>query len=239
MDAGNYEIPEDAKWSRDTLVALILPYQKANGGFGLSLESDVSSIDITAMAIQALAAYRTDEPAVRTAMNKALDYLREKLTFNAGFMEGGWENSCSAAQVLVALTEAGIDPMLEQNGFTRGDNNLVKNLLSFERENGFAVYSGSSGGVMLMSTQQVTYALEAWRRMVNGENALFDLTDVDKTPGGSDGDNGDENDGNEENGNNSNSGGTGGQNGPDVIPPATGGSGNITTGGNQETWELP
>ncbi len=98
LDAGQFEIPKDAKWSRDTLVALILPYQKADGGFGLSLESNISSVDITAMAVQALADYRTTEPAVHTAMNKALDYLREKLTLNAGYLEGGWENSCSAAQ---------------------------------------------------------------------------------------------------------------------------------------------
>lgn len=225
LDAGQFEIPKDAKWNRDTLVVLILPYQKADGGFGLSLESSTTSVDITAMAVQALADYRTTEPAVRTAVNKALDYLREKLTLNAGYLEGGWENSCSAAQVLVALTEAGIDPMLEQNGFTCGENNLVSNLLSFQREQGFAVYSGSSGGVILMSTQQVTYALEAWCRMLNGENTLFDLTDVDKAPGGSEGNNG-----NAGNGNNSVEGS---QNHVPVAPPAAGGSGNGSAGGPQ------
>lgn len=233
LDAGKYEVPKDAKWDRDTLVALILPYQKANGGFGLSLESDMSSIDITAMAVQALADYRADEPAVRTAMNKALDYLREKLTFNAGFLEGGSENSCSAAQVLVALTEAGIDPMLEQNGFTRGDKNLVTNLLSFEREKGFAVYSNSDSGVILMSTQQVTFALEAWRRMANGENTLFDLTDVDEVPGGGEGGDGGDGDSSDGEDSDNDSSSEGGQDGGSVLPPTAGGAGNVINGGTE------
>ena len=38
LDGRNYEIPKDAKWSRKDLIDQILKFQKASGGFGLSLE---------------------------------------------------------------------------------------------------------------------------------------------------------------------------------------------------------
>lgn len=178
LDAGKYDVPSDALWTRELLIANILPYQKSNGRFGLSLSSDMSSVDITAMALQALAPYQQDL-AVKAAVRKALSYLKEKMTANAGYLEGGSENSCSAAQVLVALTSMGIDPLLEQNGFTRGERNLITNLMSFKEDEGFRVYSNNNNGVQLMSTQQVTFALESYRRMLEGRNGIFDLTDAD------------------------------------------------------------
>lgn len=178
LDAGKYDVPSDALWTRELLIANILPYQKSNGRFGLSLSSDMSSVDITAMALQALAPYQQDL-AVKAAVRKALSYLKEKMTASAGYLEGGSENSCSAAQVLVALTSMGIDPLLEQNGFTRGERNLITNLMSFKEDEGFRVYSNNNNGVQLMSTQQVTFALESYRRMLEGRNGIFDLTNAD------------------------------------------------------------
>ena len=40
LDGRNYEIPKDAKWSRKDLIDQILKFQKASGGFGLSLDND-------------------------------------------------------------------------------------------------------------------------------------------------------------------------------------------------------
>ena len=50
----------------------------------------MSSVDITAMALQALAPYQQDL-AVKAAVRKALSYLKEKMTANAGYLEGGSE----------------------------------------------------------------------------------------------------------------------------------------------------
>lgn len=185
LDANNYTVPDDALWNRQTLIDMILPYQKEDGGFGLTTEAG-NSVDITAMAIQALAKYQ-QQPKVADAMQKALTYLKDKQTYNAGFMEGGSENSCSAAQVLTALTAAGINPLEQQNGFVYGKNNIVSNLLQFQVENGFKTYLNSSDeadSVKLMSSQQVTFALESYRRLLNGENSIFDLTDVKVETGG-------------------------------------------------------
>ncbi len=189
LDAGAFTVPEDALWDRNDLVNYILPYQKSTGGFGLSSEN-VDSVDVTAMAVQALHPYRS-LPEVNTALRKALAYLQDKLTLNAGYVEGGSENSCSASQVLIALTSMGMDPLNEETGFTMGSNDLVKNLLSFKANEGFHTYAGISSGVKAMSTQQAVMALEAYVRLLNGQNSLFDLTgepEEPDTPG--DGDNG-------------------------------------------------
>ncbi len=233
LDANDYAIPDNAIWSRDSLIKLILTYQKQDGGFGLSSEN-ITSVDMTAMAMQSLApyTYRTD---VKNAIAKAEQYLQERLTINAGFVEGGSENSCTAAQVLIALTALGIDPLDEDNGYTRGDKNLLTNLYSFKTESGFKTYQNSSDealSVMLMSTQQVTMALESYQRFLNGEPSLYKVTDPytgDNTGDGGDTDNG----GNTGNGSNNGNGGStnnGGNNDqwwlvyPQTPPPAFSGS---------------
>ena len=55
LDGRNYKIPEDAKWSRKDIITQILKFQKASGAFGLSLDNDLASIDMTGMALQSLA----------------------------------------------------------------------------------------------------------------------------------------------------------------------------------------
>ncbi|MBS5323345.1 MAG: DUF4430 domain-containing protein [Lachnospiraceae bacterium] len=178
LDCQNAEIPKDAVWTREKLIQHILTFQTQEGGFGLT-DNKFSSIDMTGMALQALAPYRNDDsyPEVKTAFDKALEHMKENMTENAGFLDSGKENSCTTAQVLTALTAAGIDPLDKSNGFTKtGNKNIVKNLDSYKAESGFMWQQGQKGNGM--ATQQVTYAMEAYRRFAENENRLYDLTDV-------------------------------------------------------------
>lgn len=177
-DAKNYEIPSDALWTRDTLIEKILSFQnQENGGFGLSNNKTVS-VDITAMTLQGLAPYNNDNyPEVQKAFEKALDYLRNEMLSDCGYFVEGADNGCSAAQVLTALSVAGIDPLNKENGFTKGKNNLVSKLNDFKLESGFTTFGGSKTPD-IMASSQIGYALEAYRRFANGENSLYDLTDV-------------------------------------------------------------
>lgn len=178
LDCQNAEIPKDAVWTREKLIQHILTFQTKEGGFGLT-NNKFSSIDMTGMALQALAPYRNNDsyPEVKTAFDKALEHMKENMTENAGFVDSGKENSCTTAQVLTALTAAGIDPLDKINGFTKtGNKNIVKNLDSYKAESGFMWQQGQSGNGM--ATQQVTYAMEAYRRFAENENHLYDLTDV-------------------------------------------------------------
>lgn len=60
LDTKDYEVPQGARWTRETLIEKILTFQNANGGFGLS-SADTVSVDVTAMTLQALAPYRDME----------------------------------------------------------------------------------------------------------------------------------------------------------------------------------
>ena len=177
LDAWKSEIPSDARWTREKLIEKILSFQTEEGGFGL-FDNKSSSIDMTGMALQSLAPYYNNDkyPEVRKAVDKSLSYLKSQKTGNAGYIDGGSENSCSTAQVLTALAALNIDPVKEESGFTSNLKNIITNLDGYKAETGFGINNaeGSNG----MATQQVTYALVAYQRMMEGRNGLYDITDV-------------------------------------------------------------
>lgn len=178
LDGRNYEIPKDAKWSRKNLVEQILKFQKASGGFGLSLDNDTTGIDMTGMALQALAPYYDNSayPEVKPAVDKALKHFKDNITINAGFLDMGSENSCTTAQVLTAVSALNIDPTVKENGFVQNGNNMISNLHTYKKDAGFAWQATMQG--QEMATQQVTYALVAYQRMEEGQTRLYDFTDV-------------------------------------------------------------
>lgn len=177
LDSRDYAIPEDALWSREALIEMLLRFQATDGGFGMS-NSNAGDVDITGMLLQALAPYNTSTyPKVQTAVTNALNYLKGEMTDTAGYIAQGGENACSAAQVLTALAALGVDPTDSANGFTIVTQNLITNLDSFKLSSGFYWLAGTETA-NLMGTQQITYALEAYRRYAEGKNALYDLTDI-------------------------------------------------------------
>lgn len=178
LDGRNYEIPKNAKWSRKDLVEQILKFQKASGGFGLSLDNDTTGIDMTGMALQALAPYYDNSayPEVKPAVDKALKHFKDNITINAGFLDMGSENSCTTAQVLTAVSALNINPTVKENGFVQNGNNMISNLHTYKKDAGFAWHATMQG--QEMATQQVTYALVAYQRMAEGQTRLYDFTDV-------------------------------------------------------------
>ena len=180
LDSYNYEVPADAENTRDSLIKGLLDYQMSNGGFNLNFGKDASlndpMLDITAMAIQSLANYK-DRPEVKQAIDKALEYINERLTGNAGFINEGGENSCTQAQVIVALSKLEINFLSPSEGFIRNNKNIITRLQEFKANGGFVLINDGRKADGL-STAQATYALEAYRRFESGEKALFDLTDV-------------------------------------------------------------
>lgn len=179
LDSHDYSIPDGATWTRKKLIDTILTFQTADGGFGLN-DNKTDSTDMTGMALQSLAPYYNDEHKnVVNAVDKAIAYLEEVMTDNCGFVEGGSENSCTVAQIITALSALGIDCTDKSSGFTWGNKSMITNICSFATlPNGFKIYASGSDTVDEMSTQQVTYALTAYDRMIEGKNALYDLTDV-------------------------------------------------------------
>ena len=148
-----------------------------DGGWSLTGTGD-SDVDITAMALQALAKYQ-DQKAVKTATDKALTYLSNVQDSKGGFASWGTTNVESVAQVVVAFCELGMD--LNDSRFVKNGHGLVENLLSFRQSNGgfYHVMDGSDGNNQ-MSAEQGFYALVAIDRAENGKNSLYRMGDVTK-----------------------------------------------------------
>ena len=172
FDSGNYPIPE-GNVSREKLVQTILDAQLEDGGWALSEAH--SDPDMTGMALQALAGYQ-EEPEAAAAVSRALQWLSD--TQNA---DGGWSgidgpSSESVAQVIVALTALGIDPDRDER-FVKGDNSAVDGLLACFVEGGGFRHT-PDGELDGMATEQGYYALTAYHRFQEGNQRLYDMTDV-------------------------------------------------------------
>ncbi|MCP1356812.1 S-layer homology domain-containing protein [Aneurinibacillus migulanus] len=171
LDCGNYQIPEDAKWNRDKLLTEILSKQNEDGGFSLS--PGMSDPDITGMTLTALAPY-TDKTEVKTASERAVNWLSKSQKPHGGYASAwGEDSSESVAQAIIALTAHGIDPT--EARFTKEENNLVSNLMTFRQEDGgFAhVLGGSTNN---MATEQALQALVAYDLFMNGKGGLYRFT---------------------------------------------------------------
>ena len=181
LDSGNYEIPKNpaakTQATRQLYIDEIIKNQMKDGGWSLTGTGD-SDVDISAMALQALAKYQ-DQKAVKTATDKALTYLSKAQDSKGGYASWGTTNVESVAQVVVALCELGIS--LDDSRFVKNGHTLTENLLSFRQSNGgfYHVLDGSDGNNQ-MSAEQGFYALVAIDRAENGKNSLYRMGDVTK-----------------------------------------------------------
>lgn len=178
FDSYNYEIPEnenkETQASREEIIAYILEKQLDDGGWCLA--GNKSDIDITAMAIQALAPYYDSDTLIQNAIDNALDCLSSLQLENGSF--GSLDGSCSesCAQVIVALAALGIDPE-EDEGFIKNGISVVDALCAFAVEGGGFEHL-MNVGLDGMATEQGQCALVAYFRLLDGETSLYDMTDV-------------------------------------------------------------
>ncbi len=176
LDSRDYAVPVDAPWTRSNLVnELITKYQNPEtGGFGLN-DNVTSSVDMTAMAVQALAPYVDANAAAKAAVDKALVYLQNELPENCRY-----DSSESVAQVILALTMLDKDPVDPEGGFVKSPaRNLITGLLSYQQEDGAFLHQYTDEYTNKTSALQAIYAIEAYQRYLNGENTLYDFSDVD------------------------------------------------------------
>ena len=179
FDCRGYDIPSADKnveqTSREELVKYILDKQLKDGGWAYS--GDKAEPDMTAMALQALAAYYKTDAKVKEAADKAVTCLSKLQNTTGGYDSYGSVNSESAAQVITALTALGIDP--------DNDARFVKNGVSvLDSLCGFYVDGGgfrhvSDGKLDPTATAQGYYALAAYYRFAGSQTALYDMTDLD------------------------------------------------------------
>jgi len=178
LDSGNYSLPAGSTATRQKYVDCILA-QEIHGG-GWSLAGDTADVDITAMALQALAKYQ-DQAAVQMATERALAWLSGVQDASGGFSTMGEKNCESCAQVVVALCELGTaldDPRFVKNGRTALDALLAY----YVKGSGFTHLSASGGGDDAMTTEQAFYALIAADRAARGESTLYRISSASTRP---------------------------------------------------------
>ena len=164
--------------TRDQLVETILSLQKDSGAWYINSTNKTDDVDMTAMAIQSLAPYYETNDAVKTAVDKALTWLGTMQKADGSFAEmaGAASSSESTAQVLVALCAMGIDPTADAR-FAKNSFHVLDGLLTFYTGTAFK-HQASDATVDQMATEQSYYALTAYMRLVGGQTALYDMTDV-------------------------------------------------------------
>ena len=173
VDSGNYIYNY-----RDKLIDTILDERTEDGGW--THTGNTADVDMTAMAIQALAPYNDeDHPKVKSAIEAALTLLSGMQQNDGGFASFGTPNSESAAQVVVALSALGLDANTDSH-FVKNGHSVLENLLSYEQEDGSFQHTTDGSGNNQMSAEQGTYALVAYDRYVNKAHTLYDMTDVVK-----------------------------------------------------------
>ncbi len=177
LDSRDYAEPAGALWTRDKLATeLILQYQNPEGGFGLT-DNVTASVDMTAMAVQALAPYYTNRADVKEAVDKALAYLQSQMSADCGFNS----NVEGTAQVVLALAALNRNPALPESGFAPNlAVNMLTNIASFAAEGGGYKHYAADRAPQIMSTTQAMLAFEAYRRQANAENFIYDLSDVNR-----------------------------------------------------------
>ena len=175
LDCGNYETSDPT--IRQQCVDAIISAQHNDGGWSLvTAKTQPSNVDITGMTLTALYPYR-DQPAVAAACETAFNWLSESQLDNGGFPYGRGETSESCVWAIVAATTWGINPDTDPR-FIKNGNSAIDNLLTYYLEDEAKFEHGRGAGANAMATDQATYALVAYDRLVGGKKALYDYSDV-------------------------------------------------------------
>lgn len=143
------------------------PYSTVDSGYGIS-----SDIDTTSMTVQALAKYYKTDTAVKTAVDKAIEYIKTQQFDDGafGYMSYGSKSGESTAQVIIALTMLGIDP--EGSEYTKLNGNPISALSQFIDESTGAGLDYSSAPSTLTS-YQILMGYNANTRFNGNSNNIY------------------------------------------------------------------
>jgi len=173
LNSGNYT--QDSYW----LVQAILTQQNADGSWSSSADTKpASDVDMTAMALQALAPYYNegDDTTVNAAVNKALQWLSAK------YKGTGYTSAESCAQVVVALSALQLNANSDSSFVKTVDGaptSVLGDLLRYYLGEGQGFkHTASLKTADQKATEQALYAMAAYERYCRRTKALYDMTDA-------------------------------------------------------------
>ena len=154
---------------KTAVVSVLLEMQKEDGGWAVM--GTVGDVDVTAMTLAALAPYYGTDEAVKAAVDRALTLLSKRQTENGGFKSFGQESLESAAQVIVALTSLGIDPLTAPD-FIKNGHTAFDAMLSFRLSDGSFEHAHEKGANHTATVQAFYSSVALWRYQ-NGLPGLY------------------------------------------------------------------
>lgn len=149
----------------------LLSLQLSDGGWAVM--GQTSDVDVTAMAVQALAPRYSKDTAVKSAVDKALRLLSTRQLATGDYASYGVGNPESTAQVMVALSSLGIDGERDTR-FIKDGHTLLDGIQKYRLSDGSFCHK-LGGSANETATVQSFYALVSYRRMVEGKSALYML----------------------------------------------------------------
>ena len=158
-----------SKYTADQVIDTLLGLQLEDGGWAVM--GDGGDVDVTGMAVQALASYRNKDSKVLESTDRAIDLLSQRQRDDGTFISFGAANPESTAQVLLALSCSGID-QAKDSRFIKNGMTVTDVLDSFKIADG--VYAHNYGGEANDSAcVQTLYALTGYEMLLKGTGSYY------------------------------------------------------------------
>lgn len=164
------------------VISAIAREQLPDGGWAVTGEN--ADPDTTAMVLQAMAQYSDEYSEM---IEPALDYLSAAQHADGGYSSFGTACPESAAQVLIALTAMGIDPLGDAR-FIKNGNTVVDGILKYRLPDGGFCHEagGEANQTAAMQSLMALTALWRWENGLDGFYAIHadKLKPIDKSAAG-------------------------------------------------------
>lgn len=165
LDSGKYTA---ADGYREALIQYLTEYQNADtGAFFYSSTWNTDDVDMTAMAMIALAPYKDSNATAKKMYDAGWKYIESNRDDQGNYGSKSYDPCCTNAYVVIAKCAAG------QTGIESTVSWMLKNCLG---EKGFNLNGEYNG----MSTYQGMMSMAAYQRAKAGKNGLLAMTDVSK-----------------------------------------------------------
>ena len=174
LDVCGVAVPDGARYTEQDLIDSLLAAQAGDGSFALNASAASGSVDLTAMALSALAIH-VDQPAVASAVDKALGYLSDQQSGDGRYEAEGLETSESSSMVIVGLCALGIDPAADER-FVKDGHSALDGLMSFQRADGTFSHMDDDtlSSVSYLASEQALRALIAYEELLlSGDGNVY------------------------------------------------------------------
>ena len=163
LDSSRFAVPEDAVYTRATILQALVAAQEPEGGFGLTVGN--STVTYTGAAGESV--------TIREVVRRALAWLSDQQTAEGDFISWDATNLESTAQVIIALCSLGVDPATDAR-FVKNGISAVDGLLRYRLDDGTFRHILTDGSDV-MATEQALLAQEAMERLSAARRSLYDF----------------------------------------------------------------